>query len=106
MAMMINDAATERQLITVREATGADRYDEVWEGLYMIPPVPNTEHQKIVLRLVSIFAELIDWPGLGAVMPGVNLSDRREDWSEDENPHFSRHTVRGQVCQIQWKPEA
>ena len=29
MAMMINDASLERDLIASREATGADRYDEV-----------------------------------------------------------------------------
>ena len=83
MAMMINDASIERQIIASREATGADRYDEVWEGMYMTAPMPNTEHQQIVSRLVSIFEELVGWPGLGSVMPGVNLSDRRDHWTDD-----------------------
>ncbi len=50
MTMMINDASIERQLIASREATGADRYDEIWEGTYMMAPMPNTEHQQIVSR--------------------------------------------------------
>lgn len=83
MAMMINDASIERQLIASREATGADRYDEVWEGTYMMAPMPNTEHQQIVARMVSIFEELVGWPGLGSVMPGVNISDRRENWTHN-----------------------
>jgi Uma2 family endonuclease len=49
----------------------------------MMAPMPNTEHQQIVSRLVSIFEELVGWPGLGSVMPGVNLSGRREDWTQD-----------------------
>lgn len=83
MAMMINDASLERELIASREATGADRYDEVWEGMYMMATMPNTEHQKIVSRFASIFEELVGWPGIAAVMPGVNLSDRQDDWNQN-----------------------
>ena len=46
----------------------------------MMAPMPNDEHQQLVSRFVSIFEEAIGWPGLGHVRPGVNVSDRKEDW--------------------------
>ena len=49
----------------------------------MMSPLRNTEHQKFVSRFIYIFEELVGWPGLGVVMPGVNLSDRREGWKDN-----------------------
>jgi len=83
MATMIIDPLLEAGLKAQRRATGADRYDEVWEGVYMMAPMPNTEHQQIVSRLVSIFEQIAGWPGLGVVVPGVNLSDREQGWQQD-----------------------
>ena len=80
MATMITDRELEKRLQSERAATGADRYDEVWEGTYLKAPMPNDEHQEIVSRLVSVFEEVVGWPGLGRVRPGVNVSDRRDNW--------------------------
>ena len=79
MTTIITDRELEQRLRLEREASGADRYDEVWEGAYMMAPMPNDEHQQIVNRLASIFQDTIDWPGLGDVRPGINVSDRIED---------------------------
>jgi hypothetical protein len=51
MAMMINDASLERDLIALREATGADRYDEVWEGMYMMSPLRIRSIKSLSLGL-------------------------------------------------------
>lgn len=83
MATIIRDAELERRLQAERAASGADRYDEVWEGVYMMAPMPNDEHQMIVNALASILQELVGWPGLGHVRPGVNVSDRVENWREN-----------------------
>ena len=83
MVAMIVDSSLEQQLIAQRRGTGADRFDEVWEGIYMMAPMPNTEHQTIVFRLASIFGELVEWQGLGTVMAGVNVSDRETDWYQN-----------------------
>ncbi len=83
MPTLIFDAALEERLLAERAASGADRYDEVWDGIYMMAPMPNDEHQQIVSRLAAIFQEVIDWPGLGHVRPGVNVSDRKEDWTNN-----------------------
>jgi Uma2 family endonuclease len=83
MATLIVDRALELRLQAERAATGADRYDEVWESTYMMAPMPNDEHQQIVSRLASIFQDIIDWPGHGHVRPGVNISDRIDGWQQN-----------------------
>lgn len=83
MATMITDPKLEESLKAERRASGADRYDEVWEGIYMMAPMPNDEHQEIVSRMVSILEEIVGWPGLAKVRPGVNVSDRKDDWQQN-----------------------
>ena len=78
MATMIVDPELESRLLAERATTGADRYDEVWEGIYMMAPMPNVEHQDIVNGFAAVFQEVIRWPGLGMVMPGANVSDQVE----------------------------
>jgi len=83
MAILVADPYIEDRLIAEREASGADRYDEVWEGVRMMTPMPNDEHQQIVSRFVSVLEDIVGWPGLGEVRPGVNLSGRGNDWEHD-----------------------
>jgi Uma2 family endonuclease len=83
MATLILDPRLEDRLKEQRRAWGADRYDEVWEGTYMMAPMPNTEHQQIVTRLVSVLQEVVAGPGRGQVFAGVNLAGFREDWEND-----------------------
>lgn len=83
MPTFISDPELEAQLRAAREAMGADRYDEVWEGVYMMAPLPNDEHQDLVALLTTILVEVVRWPGLGEVRPRVNVSKRREDWQQD-----------------------
>lgn len=80
MAMLILDKYVEEQLKAERKATGADCYDEVWEGVYHMSPLAGDERQGIVARLTGILFLTIDLPGLGLVRAGVNVSDRMEDW--------------------------
>jgi hypothetical protein len=58
-----------------RRAWGIDRFDEVWNGVYVMSPLPNIEHQKLVTNLsaafVSAFLALKDVH----VFAGVNVSD-------------------------------
>ena len=73
MAILVTDPSLQQRLMAEREECGADRYDEVWEGITMMAPMPNDEHQQIVMLLASILQETVGWPGLGEVRPGVNL---------------------------------
>ena len=83
MTTLITDRDLEQRLQAERCALGADRYDEVWEGTYMMAPMPNDEHQQLVNRFAAIFQDVIDWPGLGHVRPGVNISDRIDEWQNN-----------------------
>ena len=52
--------AVSDDILHHRKATGADRYDEMWEGVLHMPPMPNRFHQNLnwsletYLRLVWV----------------------------------------------------
>jgi Uma2 family endonuclease len=83
MPVLVNDPVLAEGLKADREASGADRFDEVWEGVYVMPPLANNEHQQIVTRFAAILQMLIDWLGLGDVLAGANVSDREIDWQNN-----------------------
>jgi len=83
MAILVTDRWLEERLKAEREVSGANRYDEVWEGVYMMTPMPNSEHQGIVIQLASILQEVIGWSGLADVFPGINLSASDDDWEHN-----------------------
>jgi Uma2 family endonuclease len=83
MATLIQDAELSQKLIAERKRNGLDRWDEVWEGLYVMNPLPNDEHQEIQCRLAYVLVDVIDMPRLGKVRSGVNVSDRETDWDKN-----------------------
>ena len=83
MTTLITDRHLERSLLRRRRAWGADKYDEVWNGVYIMNAMPNIEHQNLVGRLTYILQYLIVDPGLGMVQPGCNVTDRTEKWREN-----------------------
>jgi Uma2 family endonuclease len=108
-AILLTDPWLEERLKAEREASGADRYDEVWEGVYMITPMPNSEHQGIVIQLASILQEVIGWSGLGEVFPGINLSARDDDWEHDYRvPDVAVFSKSGSAvnCDTHWRGAA
>jgi Uma2 family endonuclease len=83
MTTLIGDPELAQRLIAERQANGHDKYDEVWDGVYLMSPMANPEHQKIVGKLTAILTELIEARGLGEVHPGGNVSGRDDDWTKD-----------------------
>jgi Uma2 family endonuclease len=83
MPTLVTDARTEEELIEQRRAWGGDKFDEVWDGVYVMAPLANTEHQEIVSGLNTAFS--IALAGLSGVQvfPGINVSDRRDDWEKN-----------------------
>jgi Uma2 family endonuclease len=81
--VIVCDPHMSERLIADRKARGHDCCDEVWDRVYVMPPMPNDEHQQIVARLVAILQDEIGWPGLGEVRPGVNVSDRVDGWQHN-----------------------
>ena len=80
---MVYDSLVEQRLKAERAASGADRYDEVWEGVYMMAPMPNHEHQLLVGRWTRVLDEIVTDRQLGEVVPGINVSDRIDNWEQN-----------------------
>jgi Uma2 family endonuclease len=83
MSMIVREPTTIEEIRSSRAAIGADHHDEVWEGVYVVSPSPNDEHQDIVGTCYLALMGAIGLPKLGRVRPGVNVSDRDLDWTKN-----------------------
>ena len=82
MAVLIRDRTISRSLIAKRKYRGLDHYDEVWNGVYVMPPIPNNEHQAIAFREGNILADVVSAEE-GSIFLGVNVSDRVKGWKKN-----------------------
>jgi hypothetical protein len=78
--LLILDQDLIREFIQERHDRGIDRYDEVWEGVYIVPPIATNPHQSLVAALTVIMFNVIVLEARGQVFPGANVSDRRVGW--------------------------
>lgn len=78
--VLILDPRAARELIRDRQKKGIDQHDEVWDGVYVMPPLANNAHQGLISLLTSILNQVITFEGRGRAFPGANVSDRRENW--------------------------
>ena len=83
MATLILDPTLEAECQPILDRNGNNRYDEVWEGVTVVPPMPRDEHQAIQFRLALPFAQLVEMTGLGSVRAGGNISDRAVGWTKN-----------------------
>jgi Uma2 family endonuclease len=81
MPMMVLDPGEQRRLKKERALSGADRFDEVWEGVYMMAPLANNEHQVLATGLGVIVKIVLPWTDENVVCVGVNVSDREKNWT-------------------------
>lgn len=106
MTTMIADPGLEARLLAERRMVGSDRFDEVWDGVYMINPLPNEEHQQIASQLVSILTSVIAWQDRGNVYAGVNVSDRESGWEHNYRAPDVAVYLRGAAaknCGTHWR---
>jgi Uma2 family endonuclease len=83
MSLMVLDLELADQLKAQRQASGADRYDEVWEGVYMMAPLANNEHQHLQLGLAAAIKNAVGWGTPVQVLAGANVSDREAGWEHN-----------------------
>jgi Uma2 family endonuclease len=83
MDLLITDPGISKKMIRQRRLRGIDQKDEVWEGVYVMAPPPNDEHQEFISDLGTVFTLAIRWSGLGLVRPGVGITDREEGWTKN-----------------------
>jgi Uma2 family endonuclease len=81
--MRTRDAAVIDGLIQERKRKGIDLYDEVWEGMYVMPSMPTNAHQLLVGDLDDVFREVVKKARLGQSYPGANVSHRRKGWDHN-----------------------
>ncbi|WP_425616523.1 Uma2 family endonuclease [Anatilimnocola sp. NA78] len=83
MTLIVLDQSVKKRIITDRRARGHDRFDEVWDGVYVIAPSRDNEHQQTAGRLATIVDLLVAMNYGGRLFAGCNVSDRNEDWLQN-----------------------
>lgn len=83
MSLLVLDQELARELRADRKARGIDQHDEVWEGVYVMSPIADNEHQEIVAGLTAAFYQAIGDAKAGSVFPGINASDRIARWKKN-----------------------
>lgn len=81
--MLINDPDVAKLLRLERQASGVGRFDEVWDGVYVVSLIASYEHQWIAAEILVALHSVLPLVGGGRVMNGVNVSDRRVGWKKN-----------------------
>jgi Uma2 family endonuclease len=91
-AFTVTDPTLVRRLKAKREATGLDRRDEMWDGIYVVSPIQDVEHRLIVGELLFVCAEIRGEIGGADLLAGRNISDRVEGWHKNYRiPDFAAY---------------
>jgi Uma2 family endonuclease len=80
---LVLDPYISERLLRERRDRGIDVFDEVWEGVYVMAPAPNDEHQEIEMNLALPLVEVVQNRNLGTVRMRVNLAADPADWEHD-----------------------
>jgi Uma2 family endonuclease len=83
MPVLVMEPLIAERLRAEREATDGAKHDEVWNGVTIMSPLPNNEHQLLASQLWLVFHMLLTETGGGTAFDGVNVSDREEGWLEN-----------------------
>ena len=83
MAMLSVNPVDLAHLIRERRECGGDRYDEVWDGVYVMSPLADNEHQRLALALSSAIHTALGSTEDIQVFPGCNVSSRSQRWKRN-----------------------
>jgi Uma2 family endonuclease len=103
--ILVTDSYLKRALLRKRREWGGDRHDEVWNGIYVILPQADDEHQRLVLEFSVILRNVLGPPGNADVRAGSNVSDRREKWRRNYRVHdivVRFHDGVSEICDTHW----
>jgi Uma2 family endonuclease len=81
MAMLVLDRDDQKRILRERREAGVDRFDEVWDGVYVVGPVRDNEHQLVITELTFAIGDVLD--GTARIYAGVNVSDRETGWKKN-----------------------
>lgn len=83
MAIVSVDPIELARLIRERRECGGDRYDEVWEGVYVMSPLADNVHQELGYLLSRAIHSGLGSNAGARVFPGCNVSDRPRRWKRN-----------------------
>ncbi len=63
-----------------RRRAGADRHDEVWEGVLHVSPEPSAAHADVLNQLAVLLTPLARERGLAPVISPFNLGESEHDY--------------------------
>ena len=69
MNVLVCDPDIAVRLQAERQATDGGKHDEVWDGVYVMSPLPNVEHQILVDDLFVVIHAILGLVGGGASSP-------------------------------------
>ncbi|HKD36514.1 MAG TPA: Uma2 family endonuclease [Pirellulales bacterium] len=75
-------ASVPQQLLESRRRTGADQWDEMWEGVLHMAPSPNREHQALEYQLHRWLDDHWATPSGGRVYEQINVAGSGK-WTEN-----------------------
>lgn len=80
MAILVLDPILEERIKADR---GENPRDEVWDGVLVMSPVANLEHQDLTSDLIIIIRAILGSREAGRIQGPTNVSDRDEGWTEN-----------------------
>jgi len=83
MDVLITNPAFFRKLIRRRIACHVERFDEIWDGVYVVSPLPTNEHQEVLGDILFAIHSTIAQTGLGEVRCNTPISDREKKWGRN-----------------------
>jgi Uma2 family endonuclease len=87
MALVSIDPVELASLLRDRRECGGDRYDEGWDGVYVMSPLADNEHQQLGFDLdAAIKLGLVQDERI-RIFPGCNVSDRPNRWKKNYRCH-------------------
>src|SRR5262245_26995673 len=75
-------AEVPAQLLDSRKRTGADQWDEMWNGVLHMPPMPNYYHQDLASALQGYLQRRWALPLRAKVLHEINLASQG-GWPDD-----------------------
>ena len=83
MPVLVNDSALAAQIRSDRQKSDGAQHDEVWDGVYVMSPIADMEHQWLVVELVLAIRNVLDIARGDRIYAGLNVSNREDDWLQN-----------------------
>jgi hypothetical protein len=83
MSVLILDSFEADEMIKRRKESPAYRWDEIWDGVYVVPPIPDILHQEFAALFMVAFYSVHGAKPEGHVHGHCNISDRNKNWMQN-----------------------